>query len=52
MIISTVQVISNIRSEIKIPTMIFSGYEYYYSKYLILIYKQTSKAIIDKIVEI
>ena len=50
--ISIKLVISNIRSEIKIPSMIFSGDEYYYLKYLILINKQTDNANIDKIVDI
>jgi hypothetical protein len=44
--------ISNIRSEIKIPSIIFSGYEYYYLKYLILKNKHTASANIDIMFEI
>jgi len=44
--------ISNIRSEIKMPSIIFSGYEYYSLKYLILTNKHTDNANIDKMVEI
>jgi len=47
-----VRLISNIRSEIKIPSIIFSGYEYYYLKYFILNNKHTANANIDKIVDI
>jgi len=44
--------ISNIRSEIKIPSIIFSGHEYYYLKYFILKNKHTANAKIDKMVDI
>ena len=44
--------ISNIRSEIKIPSIIFSGYGYYYLKHFILINKHTANENIDKIVDI
>ncbi len=43
--------ISNIRSEIKIPSIIFSGYEYFYLKYFTLIIKHSADAKIDKIVD-
>jgi len=45
-------VVSNIRSEIKIPIIIFSASEYYYSKCFILTYKTTTNVIIDKMVDI
>jgi len=50
--ISIKSIISNIRSEITIPSIIFSGYEYYYLKYFILINKHTANANIDKMVDI
>jgi len=43
--------ISNIKSEIKIPSIIFSGYKYYYLKYFTRINKHTANANIDKVVE-
>ncbi len=43
--------ISYIRSEIKIPSIIFSGYVYYYVKYFTLINKHTANAKIDKITD-
>ena len=52
MIKSIISMISNIRSEIKILSIIFSGYEYYYLKYFTLINKHTANAKIDKMVGI
>jgi hypothetical protein len=49
---SIVMIISYIRSEIKIPSIIFSGYEYYYLKYFILKNKHTASANIDKMIDI
>ena len=43
---------SNIRSEIKIPSIIFSGYEYYYLKYFTLKNKHTANANIDEMIDI
>ena len=50
--ISIKRIISYIRSEIKIPIIIFSGYEYYNLKYMTRINKHTANAIIDKMVDI
>jgi len=47
-----ISIISYIRSEIKIPSIIFSGYEYYYLKYFILINKHSANAKIDRMVDI
>jgi hypothetical protein len=44
--------ISNVRSEIKITSIIFSGYENYYLKYFILKNNHTANANIDKMVDI
>ena len=52
MYIRIITLISYIRSEIKIPSIIFSGYEYYYLKYLILKNKHTANEIVDKVVDI
>ena len=49
---SIIRVISYIRSEIKIPSIIFSGYEYYYLKYITLKNMHNSNANIDKMVDI
>ena len=47
-----VRLISNIRSEIKIPSIIFSWYEYYYLKYFTLINKNSANEKTYKIVDI
>ena len=49
---SIIRVISYIRSEIKIPSIIFSGYEYYYLKYFTLKNKHTANANIDEMIDI
>ena len=49
---SIIRLISYKRSEINIPSIIFSGYEYYYLKNFILNNKHTADANIDKIVDI
>jgi len=50
--ISIIRFISYIRSEIKIPIIIFSGYEYYYLKYFTLKNMHTANTNIDKMVDI
>mgnify|MGYP006969972432 CR=1 FL=1 len=50
--ISIISIISYIRSEIKIPIIIFSGYEYYYLKYFTLKNMHTANTNIDKMVDI
>ena len=50
--ISIIRIISFIRSEIKIPSIIFSGYEYYYLKYFALKNKHSANAKIDGMVDI
>jgi hypothetical protein len=47
-----VRLISNIRSEIKIPSLFFSGYEYYYLKFFTLKNKHTVNANIDEMIDI
>ena len=52
MYIRIITLISYIRSEINIPSIIFSGFEYYYLKYFILKNKHSANAKIDKMVGI